>query len=829
MAEPTVKGFKSVNIVLLFLAALVVANSLLLAPEGSLGRAAGAMMLLLLPGLAWSEALRLTSHRIVRWTMGLGLSYVLMIGGGLLLHYLPGGISMGLVLISVNVLSLAAIIIQFFKKGAKGSRSAKFKTLSAALLAIVLYGGLFRFVNLGYSEFQGDEVKALVPAAGVIEGEEESLFFPRKKGPGEVLVPMMVWRLTGLIDEPTARALFAIAGVMVILSTFLLAEKLFGRQVGLIAAGLVAVNGFMVAFSRIVQYQEIVVWMSLLALLCAWEWQQDGRNRWWLLSGIFVGAGILAHYDTVLVGPALIYLLLAKTGLSRSTVKGMVFGGVAVLLLVGLFFGPYFLFGSQLDRTGDYLERRIDLDPAENSLYHFFFFTIFYNSFYFVAIVGGLALGYLLWALVGLEPVRRLPGGAYMIPALAGLSVMGLSFWPGALTFGGVDWAFIPFTLIFLGALWSPAIELAQRVVIVWLATTFLGYNFVIGDPRTHVYTIVLPLILLASVSAGWVWRALTRRFNEYVPVAISLVLVLLFSGHLYVVYLRQNPEYETDWPESQSWLYWFPYTELSRHDTFGFVHKVGWKSLGGLVAAGQIEGDYQTNGLFEISEWYTRHQLQGCYLKSDLLYAVGYRLIDPDEIAHYGQVGEIDLPNGKGITIYQLEPVANNFGTLDVAYFDRRFDATARPAAFVPPVTTSYAKDVNLADAIRLIGYDITAPEPKPGGRLAVRLHWQARKQIPFDLHVFVHLEDNEGSPAKIWGQSNGTPDCGARPTSTWTLEKAVDDRHILVIDPDIPPGTYKLVAGMYLPEANQRVPIFDETGKQVAESIELATVTIE
>ncbi|MCB0165453.1 MAG: hypothetical protein KDI79_14585 [Anaerolineae bacterium] len=61
------------------------------------------------------------------------------------------------------------------------------------------FGGIFRWSTLGYSEFQGDEVKALVPAAEALEGQAEALFYQRKKGPGEIVVPILVWSMTGLI------------------------------------------------------------------------------------------------------------------------------------------------------------------------------------------------------------------------------------------------------------------------------------------------------------------------------------------------------------------------------------------------------------------------------------------------------------------------------------------------------------------------------------------------------------------------------------------------------------------------------------------------------
>ena len=804
------------------LVVLLAGNALLLAPAGGWWRLIGALVLLLLPGLVWAERLGLAADRAWRWTLGLGLSYVLFMLLGLLLHYLPGGIPLWAVVVALDGLTLGAWLwpapaLDLTPKALPLAPGAAV----VGLTAIVLTAALFRFTALGYSEFQGDEVKALVPAAEAIEGREAALFDGRKKGPGEILVPLMVWRLTGLVTELGVRLPFAIAGLMGVVSIYLLGRAWFDQRVGLLAAGLTALNGYMVAFARIVQYQALVVWLSLLALMCAWLWRQEGRARWGVLSGLFLGVGVLAHYDAILVAPALAYLFLANPGRAWTERRALVAVGLSFGLMVVLFFGP-FLVSPQVTVAGDYLGSRIGLDTRQSSLGEFFYYTILYNSLYYVVIVGGLALGFLAWALS-----RALAPGflRYGLPAalLAGVVVVSLA--PDGFTIGPLNLAPIPYALLVAGAILSPAISLTQRLAILWFGAAFLGYLFLIDDPRTHFYTMVPAWLLLAALSAAWLWQRLARR-SIYLPLVCSTLLALIFGGHLYVVYLRQNPEYETDWPRSQPGLYWFPYDKMAPKDTFGFVHRAGWKTLGGLYLTGQLEGDYHTNGQYESADWYTRHQLRGCYRQSRQFFSVSYRLLDLREFPDYDRLGEITLPNDKSITIYRRGAVDHELEPVNLAAMHRLFDSTARPVAFVRPARVQGLSGVTLADAIQLIDYDIRLAEPRPGGRLGVTLTWQAQRAIPVDLDVFVHLEDQ--AQARVWAQSNGQPACGRWPTSTWPLEDPVTDPHILIIDPATPPGVYSLIAGMYLPQENRRVPIFDETGQPVAESIELATVSL-
>ncbi|MEJ2559875.1 MAG: glycosyltransferase family 39 protein, partial [Anaerolineae bacterium] len=525
---------------LLLLVVLALANGLLLAPAGSTFRIAGALALLLLPGLVWSEYLLPTTDRLTRWTVGAGLSYALAMILGLILHYLPGPIPLWVELVALDVLVLSLGL------GAGGCRSrlpgplAQSRTGRRAgrgelgygrwLLAILLLATLFRFASLRYSEFQGDEALAMISAAESLEGHQDALFL-RGKGPGEVLLPVVLWRLTGTINESMARLPFAIAGLLTVLTTYLLGRRLLSTRrspvsehAGLIAAGLLALNGFAVAFSRIVQYQTLVMWMSGLAVLCAWEWRASREEypitlphvRWAGLAGAFLGVGLLAHYDAILVAPAIGYVgwtalrRPAATGSSRSarqpsTIPALLIAASCLLIVAGLFYLPYIL-DPQAARTGGYLGDRIGHALLKNNLGSFFHFNIFYNSSYYVILTSLLVLGFLAWALHSAPGVQRLPKGRYWVPALAVVIALGLALRPETLRIAGLDLAVLVFALILLGAFLSSALTSGERAVVVWLAIPFLGYNFAVALPLTHIYTIVPAWALLAGLAAIRLW-----------------------------------------------------------------------------------------------------------------------------------------------------------------------------------------------------------------------------------------------------------------------------------------------------------------------------------
>ena len=122
-----------------------------------------------------------------------------------------------------------------------------------------------------------------------------------------------------------------------------------------------------------------------------------------------------------------------------------------------------------------------------------------------------------------------------------------------------------------------------------------------------------------------------------------------------------------------------------------------------------------------------------------------------------------------------------------------------------------SHRVDARLGEEITLVGFD--APEhASPGQAVAVKLVWQARRQVNQEYKVFVHLLGADGRPA---AQSDAAPAGWTRPTFGWQAGEFVTDAHTLDLAPDLAPGVYRLVVGMY-DIAGQRLPV---TGGDVVE----------
>ena len=140
-------------------------------------------------------------------------------------------------------------------------------------------------------------------------------------------------------------------------------------------------------------------------------------------------------------------------------------------------------------------------------------------------------------------------------------------------------------------------------------------------------------------------------------------------------------------------------------------------------------------------------------------------------------------------------------------------------------PPLPQHTLEANLGEQVKFLGYDLQG-QPEPGGRLHLTLFWQALSTPRDNYTVFIHVVGNDG---QIWGQKDSQPVTGFYPTSLWTEGEFVRDQYDLQIKGEAPPGPYQLVIGMYLAGTNERLPVVDEKGQIVGDSILAGTIAEE
>lgn len=148
-----------------------------------------------------------------------------------------------------------------------------------------------------------------------------------------------------------------------------------------------------------------------------------------------------------------------------------------------------------------------------------------------------------------------------------------------------------------------------------------------------------------------------------------------------------------------------------------------------------------------------------------------------------------------------------------------------------MPPTATPV--NLGFGYVMRLAGYDI---EPDNGG-LDVDLYWHAlpgieaavgpcvEQQVEYftatvcprlDYSVSLRLV---GADGQTLAQHDSWPANGLLPTSSWRVGDYVQDRHVLALPPDVPPGSYSLAVVVYE----------SESGTVLAGPLEFGTITLE
>ena len=113
----------------------------------------------------------------------------------------------------------------------------------------------------------------------------------------------------------------------------------------------------------------------------------------------------------------------------------------------------------------------------------------------------------------------------------------------------------------------------------------------------------------------------------------------------------------------------------------------------------------------------------------------------------------------------------------------------------------------------IRFLGYRLRPATVRRGSELTVELYWQARRRIPVNYTVFVHMLGpfNPATGGPVWAQDDSPPLAGGHPTTRWLPDEVVGDRHIINVPVNAPPGEYQIEVGMYDPRTGERLAVPD------------------
>lgn len=104
----------------------------------------------------------------------------------------------------------------------------------------------------------------------------------------------------------------------------------------------------------------------------------------------------------------------------------------------------------------------------------------------------------------------------------------------------------------------------------------------------------------------------------------------------------------------------------------------------------------------------------------------------------------------------------------------------------------------------LALVAAESAAVTLSPGDTLTAELVWQAREAPELGYVVVVQLVDRSG---RVAANAEAEPVGGRYPTTVWTRGEVVRDVHRLGLPPDMAPGNYRLIVGVYRAADRQRL----------------------
>lgn len=850
----------------------------------------------LLPGYlltGWFSRRLVTPYSIgERLLYSMGVGYGILVIVMLLLSYLPGGIARWQTLAAFDLVLVLMLLLGYFDQTRSISLHSDSATTSeqqtdlaqiqdwvvnsfrsqrwvfSGLLLLVLVGGFFRFADLAYSEFQGDEARAVLRAAETIQGYRDSLL-GHKKGPTEILIPTAIYTLTGQIDEATARLPFAIANFAGLFAIYLLGMRLFGPLAGWTAAMILAVDGYFIGFSHIVQYQSIVFLTVALTMLILQRLvsHPSDISKQLTLAAFILATGLLAHYEAALVVFPAIFLLAClgqKVGWGKLIASLIAPIGVGTLIL-SLFYIPFVL-NPNFGITIAYITvNRIGVNRESggfpyNNLVNVFERTALYSSTYYLLFLIGLtvlALALLFW-----RKMRR-PWRTIVIALW--ISGVLLTFWQPDwgtlpnLPEGRNDYTWLFFGFAMVGAWVLPRVRWQERTVWIWFGAPMILSLFFIATPNTHVYGFFIGWSLLVglTIESLWLWlrEQLTLNRARAVALPIGAALILLFGTYEYWYFVHNQTEILRTWTSNRPPGYWTPYSMPTNMSIFGFPFRNGWKAVGALYAAGELDGAFTTNGRDAVADWYTRGE---AYCPRDHRYYIYSQAVEPAETerltnlrreleAEYDLWGTVFVNGEERLRIYENDRVATQPNAasplkINLDDYEAHFDETLAGPIFerggpigeaLATATIGHPLDFWFGAtpddpnrAIRLRGFTLNSDNVLPGEEVELTLYWEAHQSTAIPYSVTTQLI--EPNDFRKVGQNDGEPVCNMRPTNYWLPGELFADRYRIPVDADAPLGTYQVLIGLYDRESGEQLEAFAADGNPVGQSLGISQVDV-
>jgi choline-sulfatase len=147
--------------------------------------------------------------------------------------------------------------------------------------------------------------------------------------------------------------------------------------------------------------------------------------------------------------------------------------------------------------------------------------------------------------------------------------------------------------------------------------------------------------------------------------------------------------------------------------------------------------------------------------------------------------------------------------------------------SAVTPPGTPApapgHAREARLGDAIRFLGYDLSAERVSRGQTVQVVAHFEVLAPLEGGWRLFTHLQGPGGSFRNL----DHPPLEGAFPIDRWRPGHRLRDRVAITFAPNDPPGLYEIYVGFW--RNTERLPVSPPEAQDGQNRLRVATINVE
>lgn len=411
--------------------------------------------------------------------------------------------------------------------------SYKQKAFSAFLIVIFISLVWLRLGNLGYSDYIPDETTVMDHYKKNGPVLDLGYLAKQRKGPMQWLVVLttnFVYR--DVFNELVFRLPFALANILSIIFFYKFLEAhTKNRNIAALGAFLFGVNGFMIAFGRIIQYQSLNLLFSSISLYLFARFLREGDTRFCLYGTIFFVFSLLSHWDAVFILPYIIYVFL-----KRQNLRLVIYSLFLTIILFAPFLIPFAVFNYfSGEQHEDYFSNRLGLRNELNLSQVRFKNTLYNPLLFFEFSLVFLAIS-LIW-------VRK-----YLI------------FW-------------------------------------IWFVVSLGVFAFFAKTPGTHVYNLIVPLIILMAASYVELTNLMPKDYR-IIPLGLIFVIGGLLYYQSYLIFVDLDKNYP--WEKEQIFRYEtrdYDHGSLT-NNIIGFPHGRNWSDIREFVHSqeGYKEYTFSTN-----------------------------------------------------------------------------------------------------------------------------------------------------------------------------------------------------------------------------------------